>query len=121
MNSSKFLATSLALSTLAITAEAGIGITVKVTGIVEYNQINSGVLGQFMPADTVTLEFELDSDDYVDSLNFPTRGYPIDESSFVLASGSNQIGIQNPFPGTPYFSAMPLAYGSCVMRTPSAR
>ncbi|MFT7669658.1 MAG: hypothetical protein ACI8X5_002363 [Planctomycetota bacterium] len=103
MSSSTLLASSLALLTFAGSASAGTGITITITGTVEYNAINPGTLGQFAVDDAVTLQFELDSAVFTNGTNFPTRGYHIDQSSFVLSNGTNQIGLENPFPGTPYF------------------
>lgn len=100
------LCVPLLLSLGALPAQAGVDVEVSATGMVIFNQINGGVLGNVATGDTATLSFQLDSTDFVDSPNFPTRGYVIDETSFVLDFGSgNQIGLQNPFPAgqTPYF------------------
>jgi hypothetical protein len=47
----------------------------------------------------------LDTDDFVDSVTFPVRGYVIDERSCSLELGDTTIGLQDPFPAseTPYF------------------
>jgi hypothetical protein len=41
----------------------------------------------------------------MDSANFPTRGYEIDQASFDLTLGAVSVGLEDPFPGgqTPYF------------------
>lgn len=80
-------------------------IDVTVDGTVAFNAIGPLPLGGFTPGAAASLTFQVDSDNYVNSVNFPTRGYPIDTSSFVLSSGAASIGLQNPFPAgqTPYF------------------
>lgn len=81
-------------------------VQVEITGMVEYNQIGSGPLGEVDPGDPATLTFTLDSDDFVNSTRFPTRGYVIDPSSFALVIGPAAVGLQSPFPGgeTPFFT-----------------
>ena len=81
-------------------------VRVEIMGVVEYNQISAGTLGQVDPGDAATLVFLVDSDDFVNSGSFPTRGYVIDQSSFVLSLGEQALGPQSPFPAgqTPYFS-----------------
>ena len=102
------IAASLALLlavAFAPPAEAGVTVKVTVTGTVVGNQINPPPLGNVNPGDAATLTFEVDSGTFTNSLNFPTRGYDIDQSSFQLTMGTTTIGLQNPFPGgqTPYF------------------
>ena len=92
----------------AFTANVGADVVYDVTinGVVEFNQIGAPPLGTVAPGETVTLSFQIDSENFVDSLSFPTRGYEIDQTSFLLAfSGGTSIGLQDPFPGgqTPYF------------------
>jgi len=94
---------ALLLACLAGPASAGIDVTVTVRGTVEWNQVTTGPLAQLAVDDPVELGFRLDSDDFVDSASFPTRGYRIDETSFALVSGATTVGLQNPYPGTPYF------------------
>jgi hypothetical protein len=56
--------------------------------------------------DTVTVSFEVDSDNFVDGTNYPTRGYLIDEDSFAVTSGSVHVGMADPYPSwyaPPYF------------------
>lgn len=93
----------LAVTLCASTANAGIGLTVTINGTVEYNQVNPGLIGQLNAGDDIALTFEVDSDVFTNSASFPTRGYHIDESSFAMTSGGTTIGLQSPFPGTPYF------------------
>ena len=51
------------------------------------------------------MSFLVDSDVFTNSTSVPTRGYHIDETSFVLTMGSASVGLQSPFPAgqTPYF------------------
>jgi hypothetical protein len=51
------------------------------------------------------MTFMLDSTDFFDSPNFPTRGYVIDQASYSFMLGSVTVGLQDPFPAgqTPYF------------------
>ena len=86
-------------------AMAGVTVTVTVRGSVVSNQVSAAPLGNFNSANPVALVFRLDSDDFTNSANFPTRGYVIDAASFSLTSGATTIGLQNPFPAgqTPYF------------------
>lgn len=81
-------------------------VQVTAYGTVEYNFISPAPLGGFLEGAPATMSFLVDSNNFVDSQNFPTRGYPIDQSSFVFNSGSSSIGLQNPFPAgqTPYFA-----------------
>jgi hypothetical protein len=74
-------------------------------GTVEFNQIGSPPLGIVGAGESVTMTFLVDSDTWVDSSSFPTRGYVIDPSSFLLRFDSTGIGLQSPFPAgqTPYF------------------
>jgi hypothetical protein len=94
-----------AVAAIAGTAGAGVTVDVTVTGFVEFNQIGAPPLGDANPGDPASLTFSVDSDVFMDSMNFPTRGYEIDQSSFVLTLGAVSIGLADPFPGgqTPYF------------------
>ena len=78
-------------------------VQVTVTGTIEFNQVGDPPLGNGGSGDPCSMSFLVDSDNFEDSLNFPTRGYIIDESSFVLNWNGSPIALQNPFPGTPYF------------------
>lgn len=88
-------------------AVSGQFLEITVRGEVEFNQINSGVFGKVSAGDLATLTFQIDTTDFVDSPNFPTRGYPIIQRSWILGFDSGvQIGLQQPFPDatTPYFA-----------------
>lgn len=80
---------------------------VVITGEVEFNQIDPGnsILGDVNPGDSVEIFFEVDSDNFVDSMTFPTRGYEIIQASFSMTMGAVTVGLQDPFPGTetPFF------------------
>ncbi len=95
----------VAVMVVAGSVQAGQPVEVTVTGEVEFNQINSGILGMANSGDAAVMTFMLDSNNFLDSMNFPTRGYEIDQASFSLTIGGNPIGLQNPFPAgqTPYF------------------
>ena len=79
---------------------------VSITGVVEFNGITSGELGAVDPGDAVEITLSLDSNVFVNSPNFPARGYVIDQSSFSMSLGSANVGLQNPFAAgqTPFFS-----------------
>lgn len=94
------------MSVLAGTsALAGQTVMVTVRGSVEFNQIGDPPLGDAQPNDEVTMTLFLDSDVFVDSVNFPVRGYEIDKVTYNLDLGPVSIGLQDPFPAaeTPYF------------------
>ncbi len=80
-------------------------VIVTVSGEVEFNQVNSGFLGDVNVGDAAIMTFMLDASDFQNSANFPTRGYVINHDSFSLSFAGNAIGLQNPFPAgqTPYF------------------
>jgi len=91
-------------SSIAAQATAGI-VDVAVRGVVESNQVTSGGLAPALPNDPVLLTFQIDSSIFTDSVTFPTRGYPIDPSSFTMTLGSATVALASPFPAgqTPYF------------------
>lgn len=78
-------------------------VRVTITGEVEFNAIANPPLGNAGPGTAATLTFLVDSDDFLDSPNFPTRGYAIDPASFELDLGGTVIGLQSPLPQTTYF------------------
>jgi hypothetical protein len=88
----------------AITARADL-VTVDIKGSVEWNFITAPPLGLAHVGDAADLTFTVDSNNFVNSPTFPTRGFPIDKSSFVLKFPNTQIGLLNPYPAgqTPYF------------------
>jgi len=80
-------------------------VQVEITGEVEFNQVSTGPFAAVVAGDAVSVMFALDSNDYLDSPSFPTRGYVIDVASFTATYGSVAVGLQDPFPGgtVPYF------------------
>jgi hypothetical protein len=79
-------------------------VAVSILGTVEYNQVSIGQFGNVNPGDAVEITFMLDSNNFLDSGTYPTRGYVIDETSFQLTAGSATVQLFDPFPGTPYFT-----------------
>ena len=81
------------------------GVEVTLIGEVEFNQINDPPLGNVNPGDPVMLTLKVDSDSFVDSASFPTRGYDIALASFAFMLGTEVIGFEDPFPDgeVPYF------------------
>ncbi len=80
-------AAALLLLTTAAAAHAA-PYQITITGRVEYNQVSSGPLAVVAANDPVTISFRVDSNSFVDSPNFPTRGYTIDRPSFTCTLGS---------------------------------
>ncbi len=97
--------TFVAAGAIATSAFASTPVVVEITGTVEGNQITVGELEEVPNGAAVSLTFMLHAIDFVDSQNFPTRGYVIDQSSFELLIGGVSVGLQSPFPvgQTPYF------------------
>ncbi|MCH9648762.1 MAG: hypothetical protein K0U98_11025 [Deltaproteobacteria bacterium] len=83
------------LSSSSLQAEI---VEVTVLGEVEFNQVTTPPLGNVNPGDAAQLTFLVDSESFVDSGSFPTRGYDIDLSSFALSLGTETLGLQDPFP-----------------------
>ncbi|HZL99240.1 MAG TPA: hypothetical protein VFD43_03220 [Planctomycetota bacterium] len=100
-----------ALSALAVLlcaapfASAGQIVEITVTGTVEYDVIAAPPLGLVADGEPATLRFRVDSDSFVNSPSFPTRGYSIDKASFTLTFDSATVGLPVPYPAgqTPYF------------------
>lgn len=80
-------------------------VKVSIYGTVFSNQVTAPPLGGNGPGSAVSVTFLLDSNSFVNSPNFPVRGYVIDQASFQMTVGSGTVGLANPFPGgeTPYF------------------
>lgn len=96
------LTTTLAMTLIAQPA-AAVPVEVTVFGQVDFNVIG-GDLSGIESGDDVTLSFRVDSDTFLDSTNFPTRGYAIDPATFNLDVGGVSVPIVDPQPfGTPYF------------------
>ncbi len=95
---------------VALTAGAAIGgtndILVEIHGDVFNNRLSVSSLASVNAGDSMTISFELSSTNFVNSMNFPTRGYEIDQSSYAINfSGGESIGLANPWtnPVAPYF------------------
>ena len=91
---------------LAGSTLAGVIVEVEVTGQVVFNAIGDPPLGNVNGGESVVMSFLIDSSNFVEGIPGDTRGYVIDESSFVLSFGGGvSQGLLNPFPGgqTPYF------------------
>ncbi len=115
----------VAVAVLIVAAPA-VADTVRVEchGEVEYNQINSGAFGVVNSGDPVFATFTIDSDNFVDSVNFGVRSYPINLSSFELTIGAaGPIPLVDPQPNgqTSYFNlrnADPVADGFFIANNP---
>ncbi len=81
-------------------------VSVVINGEVEFNQINPGQLGMVSPQAPASITFDVDSDVFVNSTQFSTRGYPIVAGTFSMTLGTVTMGLQSPFPAgvTPYLS-----------------
>jgi hypothetical protein len=92
----------LAMAALAAPAVAEM-YSVEVTGTVEFNQVSFGQFASVVTGDPVTVSFMVDSENYLDSPNYPTRGYVV--SDFWFTVGGVTVGSPAPYPGgaTPYF------------------
>src|SRR5688572_3828746 len=78
-------------------------VQVTVTGVVESSVI-LGNQANVPDGAPVLMSFQVDSTNFVNSPGFPTRGYPIDLSSFTMSAGGQPINITNPqTSGTAYF------------------
>ena len=90
----------LLLAALFFPAAAETGTVVKVTvhGTVVYNQIRQAPLDTVRSGHKVDVSFLLNSDDYVNGSNFPTRGYVIDLPSYQMAFKTTKVRLQSPFP-----------------------
>jgi len=98
----KLLLASCLLLCIASLANATV-VNVKVTGVVDYNVIGGGMTGTQSGTPT-TVSFNVDSNNFVDSGSFPTRGYVIDLNSFSMTVGAVPVPVVIPQPdGTPYF------------------
>lgn len=83
---------------------SGLPVKVSVQGTVEFNFIGGSMAG-VADGSPVEMSFLVDSDTFVDSPNFPTRGYPLDLTSFDMTVDGNPVNIidPQPFGSTAYF------------------
>lgn len=106
MKASKSLLIAVSVLAVVATAAQADTVTVTINGLVEWNRIPAGYpLHDAAAADPATISFTVDSTNYVNSPNYPTRGYPINQNSFQLSFPADNVGLQIPFPSgqTPYF------------------
>src|SRR5688500_12790040 len=84
-------------------AALAVPVNVTTTGVVDFNVIAGG-MANVPDGAPVTMSFNVDSNNFVNSPNFPTRGYAIDLSSFSMSVGGVPVPIVIPQPnGTAYF------------------
>lgn len=103
MMKTKVILTGTILLALCARASQAVEVNITVTGVVESNLIGGSHAG-VMPNDPVIMSFNVDSGNFVNSPNFPTRGYPLDLSSFSMTVGGNPVTLDNPQPfGPAYF------------------
>jgi len=91
---------SIALFALVVGASARAEkVRVEIVGSVDYNVIQGGASG-IQSGDRAVMSFDLDSDNYLNSEYFPTRGYRLDLSSFVLKIAGVDMSLAIPQGGT---------------------
>lgn len=97
-------AAAVAAVALAMPASAAI-VKVTIDGSVDFNGFTSGPFAGVQSGAAASMSFLLDSDVFVNSGSFPTRGYNIDKASWTFTAGTGSITLQNPYPAgqTPYF------------------
>ncbi|MBN8596122.1 MAG: hypothetical protein J0L78_00445 [Planctomycetes bacterium] len=102
----KLIGSAAVAAMLAAGANAAI-VKVDIYGEVEWNGIRTGVLNNSVVTggSAVHISFLLDSTQFVNDPDFPTRGYFIDHASFSASYGSVTVGMQNPYPypSAPFF------------------
>ncbi len=75
---------------------------VRVQGVVDYSVIQGSLAGT-QPGTPVVMEFDVDTNQFLNSATFPTRGYRMIESSFSMLIGVKPVEIVSPQPQTPWF------------------
>jgi len=89
---------------LAGAARAGMPVQVTVTGQVFFNGIGAPPLSGVSAGETAVMSFQVDSNNFIDSIPGDIRAYEINQSSFLLEfSGGVSQALLNPYPTTPYF------------------
>lgn len=104
MNSVQAATAALTLFALAPLAAQAVEVRVTVSGVVDFNVIAGGMAG--IPAGApVSMTFSVDSDSFLDSPSFPTRGYIVNLASFSMTVGGTAVSMDIPQPGgaTTYF------------------
>lgn len=104
MRTTGFIAAAMTLLWCAAPTQA-LEVEIRIEGSVEFNQINTGPLAGAVSGDAAEIVFRVDSDGFVDSTNFPVRGYVILGGSFSFTAGGNSVGLADPLPAgvVPYF------------------
>jgi len=98
----KFLIASWVCA-VAVTAANADLVHVEVTGTVAFNVI-AGDMAPVPDGAPVSMGFDVDSNNFVNSLSFPTRGYEIDLGSWSMNVGGVPVPIVDPQPfGPAYF------------------
>lgn len=91
------LRTSAGLLLAAAATANAATVKIEVTGPVQFCVIQ-GALAPVPDGAPVSMSFSVDSNNFADSPNFPTRGYEIDLSSFAMNVGGVNIPIISPTP-----------------------
>ncbi|MGP1309127.1 MAG: hypothetical protein ACTS27_02885 [Phycisphaerales bacterium] len=69
----------------------------EATGEWDFGMIRSGPLNG-VNSGAASMRFDMDSDDFIDSTNFPTRGYRIIQNTFALTVDGITVGLPDPYP-----------------------
>ncbi len=77
---------------------------VEFRGSVEFCQVQSGPIHDGQPGDAVVVRFRVDSTNFVDSPNYPVRGYVIDPGSFTMTFDGTPVGLADT--GAPVYFVM---------------
>ena len=80
-------------------------VQVEILGTVDYNVYASGPFAGVPSGAPAALRFQVDSNNFLNSASFPTRGYVITQASFTFQAGAASTTLYSPFPAgqTPYF------------------
>jgi hypothetical protein len=100
----RFTWLSLAGLLFAAASTRGDLVQIDVTGNVAFNVIQGNMVGVQL-GDPVMMSFRVDSNVFVNSTRFPTRGYNMILNSFSMTVGGRPVPIVNPQPSgqTAYF------------------
>lgn len=103
----KNLTAAAAMAAMLAAGANAATVQVDIYGEIEYNAIRDGILSSAnVPGGSaVHISFLLDSTQFVNDSDFPTRGYLINHASFTATYGSVTVGLQNPYPyaSAPFF------------------
>ncbi|MBX3115408.1 MAG: PEP-CTERM sorting domain-containing protein [Fimbriimonadaceae bacterium] len=95
------LALALALSAFTVQAQASL-YKVTVLANVDYNVIGGSMAGVQSGA-PVSMSFNVDSNTFLNSTMFPTRGYNVIENSFAMTVDGRPVSFDVPQPNPAYF------------------